>query len=119
MKDERFPRSARIRSGREIRWLLRKGRRCRLGPIDAFIAQAAETGPRFGLIVPRHGHSAAARNRLQRRLREIARRDWLPAARTRERGLDVLVRARREAYGRSYEELRALITEAVERPCEA
>jgi len=83
MKDERFPRTARIGSGREIRELLRRGRRCRLGPVDLFVGPA-EDRPRVGVIVPRYGHSAVERNRLRRRVKEIARREWLSAARERE-----------------------------------
>ena len=116
MKDEKFPRAARIHDGREIRTLLRTGKRCRIGPIDVYVVPA-KARPRFGLIVPRHGRTAVERNRLRRRLREIARRDWLPAAWKRERPLDVLVRTRKEAYDPSYEELRAIVVEAAERRC--
>lgn len=118
MKDERFPRQARIGSGREIREIMRTGRRCRLGPIEVFVAPSAQARPRVGLIVPRHGRSAVARNRLRRRLREIGRRDWLPAAREREAAMDVLIRARKEAYSCSFEELRRLARDAVERRCD-
>ena len=57
---------------------------------------------RIGLIVARHQSSAVARNRLRRRLREIWRchlRDSVPA-------WDVVVRARREAYRASFDQLR-------------
>lgn len=50
--------------------------------------------PRLGVIVPRHGHSAVARNRLRRRLREQARRTLLP----RLPPLDVVIRSRVGAY---------------------
>ena len=117
MNDERFPRAARIGSGREIRELMRRGRRCRLGPVDLFVGPAEENRPRVGVIVPRYGHSAVERNRLRRRVREIARREWLPVAWGRERHLDVLIRARREAYDSSFDELRAIVLESVGRPC--
>ena len=117
MKAERFPRTARIGSGREIRELLRRGRRCRLGPVDLFVGPAEEDRPRVGVIVPRYGHSAVERNRLRRRVREIARREWLPVAWGRERQVDVLIRARREAYERSFDEFLAIVLESVERPC--
>jgi len=74
-----------------------------------------------GVIVPRYGHSAVERNRLRRRVKEIARREWLSAAREREgepeRHLDVLIRARREAYESSFDELRGILLERLERPC--
>ncbi len=58
--------------------------------------------PRLGLIVPRFHATAVARNRLRRRLREIWRREMqagLPP-------VDLVVRARREAYGAPMEALR-------------
>jgi ribonuclease P protein component len=58
--------------------------------------------PRMGLIVPRFQSSAVARNRLRRRLREIWRRDIQPQ----QAGGDILIRARREAYGASFDALR-------------
>jgi ribonuclease P protein component len=49
----------------------------------------------MGLIVPKYQSTAVARNLLRRRLREI----WP--------GWDLLIRARREAYGASFGALRA------------
>lgn len=75
----------------------------------------------MGVIVPRYGRTVAARNRVRRRLREIARREWLPAAR--EAGgtrLDVVLRARPAAYERSYRRLREDLGErlaALRGPC--
>lgn len=54
-------------------------------------------------MVPRHAHSAVQRNRLRRRLREIARRLVLPVL---PAPTDVGVRARATAYGVPYETLR-------------
>jgi len=54
------------------------------------------------LVVFKGRETGVARNRLRRRLKEIWRRglqEHLPA-------LDVVVRARREAYGATFEELR-------------
>jgi ribonuclease P protein component len=61
---------------------------------------------RIGLIVAKHQSSAVARNRLRRRLREIWRRE-IRAAVPLLPAWDVIVRARREAYGATFEELRA------------
>jgi len=58
--------------------------------------------PRMGLIVPRFQSTAVARNRLRRRLGEIWRRE----VQGRQGGVDLLIRARREAYGASFAELR-------------
>jgi ribonuclease P protein component len=51
--------------------------------------------------VPRYKHSAVDRNRLKRRLREIGRRSILPELPP----LDLVIRARPEAYGASFAEL--------------
>ena len=59
--------------------------------------------PRMGLIIPRFQSTAVARNRLRRRLKEVWRREIRPA----QPALDVLIRARREAYGASFSELRS------------
>jgi ribonuclease P protein component len=59
--------------------------------------------PRLGLIVPRFQFTAVARNRLRRRLREIWRRELqggLPA-------VDLVIRAKREAYGMPFETMRS------------
>jgi ribonuclease P protein component len=58
--------------------------------------------PRMGLIVPKHQSTAVARNRLRRRLRDIWRTELqgtMPA-------WDLIVRARREAYGATFDQLR-------------
>jgi ribonuclease P protein component len=57
----------------------------------------------MGLIVPRFQSTAVARNRLRRRLSEIWRRD----IQARQGPCDVLIRARKEAYGATFAELRA------------
>jgi len=65
---------------------------------------------RLGLIVPRHQSSAARRNRLRRRLREILRRDVLRKLPS----VDLVIRAKRSAYTASFAVLRAELTGAVE-----
>ena len=60
--------------------------------------------------MPRHQSSAARRNRLRRRLREILRRDVLrilPSG-------DLVIRAKRSAYSASFAVLRAELAGAVE-----
>jgi ribonuclease P protein component len=56
--------------------------------------------------VPRHQHSAVDRNRLKRRLKELARVELLPALRHTP-AADVAIRARREAYAAEFDSLRA------------
>lgn len=60
---------------------------------------------RVGLIVPRYGHSAVERNRLKRRLREIARHELLPLGLI----LDIVLRCLEPAYAAGFGELRDTI----------
>ena len=55
--------------------------------------------------MPRHKHSAVDRNRLKRRLRELARTRLLPALDGLGAGGDLVIRVRPEAYGASFEGL--------------
>jgi ribonuclease P protein component len=57
----------------------------------------------MGLIVPKFQSSAVARNRLRRRLKEIWRREVCSV----QPAWDLIIRARREAYGASFGELRS------------
>lgn len=70
--------------------------------------------PRVGVVVPRHGRSIVERNRLKRRLRELARRMWLPAARDSHLAADLLIRCLPEAYDASAGELRACFRKGLE-----
>jgi ribonuclease P protein component len=63
---------------------------------------------RIGFVVPRFKHSAVARNRLKRRLRELSRVHLLPA----DLSADVVLRIRPEAYGATFDELAADIARA-------
>ena len=58
--------------------------------------------PRIALVVPKYGFTIVRRNQLKRRLRELARQIVLPQPCS----CDVLLRARRDAYGVSFERLR-------------
>jgi ribonuclease P protein component len=102
---EGLPRTDRIRRGGDIVRLLRTGQRHRTSHLEVFTAPAPEGRPRYGLIVPRHGRKIVARNLLKRRLREIGRRQVLPALRGASADLDVLVRARPGAYGADFTDL--------------
>lgn len=66
-------------------------------------------------MVPRHRRTVVQRNRLKRRLREILRREVLPALRDVEPAVDVLVRARAEAYEANFRTLREELLEAFRR----
>lgn len=85
--------------------------------MDVFADRSPAGRPRVGVVVPRHGHTIVERNRVRRRLQEIARRGWLPGAWEEGREVDVLLRARRGAYGTSHEDLRRAVLEAIDELC--
>ena len=65
----------------------------------------------MGFIVPRYKHSAVDRNRLKRRLREVARTRLLP----RLAPQDLVVRTRPEAYGATLDQLLAELSTVLQR----
>ncbi len=69
------------------------------------------------MIVPKHRHSIVERNRVKRRLREIGRIHVLPRLREKGMALDVLVRARPEAYGVGFRSLRDELQKMTEELC--
>lgn len=69
-----FPRSARIREGREFALLREEGRVAQGQFLRVSALRTSETAPsRFGIITSRRVGGAVARNRVRRRLREICR----------------------------------------------
>lgn len=114
---QRFPRAAKIRSGDEIRGLFRTARRRRVGSIDVLHQPAVGRLPRLGVVVPKHRHEIVERNLVRRRLREIGRRDLLPLLRRCGVSVDLLLRARPEAYAASYDELRTALLRFTEGLC--
>ena len=113
----RLPKSALIRSGREIRDVMRRGTRRRTHLLDVFVLDSPELRPRLGFVVPKAGHKIVDRNQLKRRLREIGRTKALPSLFCIERKTDVLIRARRKAYDASWSELEGDLMAAVEGIC--
>jgi ribonuclease P protein component len=86
----------------------REGKRIRTEHLEVRAAASPLHHPRVGFIVPKHKQSGVARNQLKRRLREIVRTSLLPALPP----SDVVVRARPEAYGASYDALAAELARA-------
>jgi ribonuclease P protein component len=82
-----------------------------------FVNDSPALRPRVGLVVPRHGRAIVERNRLKRRLRECARTELLPRCLDERVRLDVLLRARPEAYEAGFRQLRDEISELAERLC--
>lgn len=66
---------------------------------------------RVGVVVPRYKHSAVARNRLKRRLRELVRLEWLPLLPV----MDVVVKVIPPAYERDFDALRVEMRHAAQR----
>ena len=64
---------------------------------------------RVGIVIPRHGQTAVARNQLKRRLRDLVRVELLDV----NLELDVIVLASKDAYQRTFAELRSEIERAV------
>jgi ribonuclease P protein component len=69
--------------------------------LDARVAASLLLHPRVGVVVPKHGRNIVDRNRVKRRLRELIRLRLLPAIGP----VDVLVRAKPEAYHSTFDEL--------------
>ena len=100
---ERFPRAGRLVRPAELERVARRGRRSRLPHLDVVWLDSEAGHPRLGLIVARFQSTAVARNRLRRRLREIWRRQLQSGMGP----VDVVIRARREAYHADFHMLRA------------
>ena len=75
----------------------------RTGHLEFLWTDNAAGLPRMGLIVPKFQSTGVARNRLRRRLKELWRREVQGSAPP----LDLLVRARREAYAATFSALRS------------
>lgn len=66
---------------------------------------------RVAIVVPKYGFTAVRRNKLKRQLRELARQTLLP----RRASCDLLLRARREAYGAPFDALRTDVADVAAR----
>ncbi len=77
--------------------MLDLGRRRRTPRFDIAWCPNELSHPRLGLVVPRYRQTAVARNRLRRRVREVARRQLLRELPS----VDVVIRPRPMAYAAS------------------
>lgn len=59
------------------------------------------THPRLGVVVPRFGNTAVARNKLRRRLKELSRRRLMPLLAP----IDLIIKPRTGAYRASFTDL--------------
>jgi ribonuclease P protein component len=69
--------------------------------LDARASASLLLHPRVGVVVPKYRRNIVDRNRVKRRLRELARTRILPLVGS----IDVLLRAKPEAYGASFDQL--------------
>jgi ribonuclease P protein component len=112
-----LPPEARITTADDIRALFRRGKRRKTRYLDVFISTSPVSRSRIGLVIPkpraktspdrkRVRAAAVQRNRLKRRLREIARTTILPQLSDAGCAVDILVRGRPETYKATFGELR-------------
>jgi ribonuclease P protein component len=95
----------------ELRFVLREGKRIRTEHLELRVIASFLHHPRVGFVVPKHGRSIVERNRLKRRLREIIRLNILK----RTPSVDIVVRARPEAYFASFTSLKRELESGRER----
>jgi ribonuclease P protein component len=74
----------------------------RAAHLELRVATSPLSCARVGFIVPKHGQSSVARNRLKRRLRELVRLTVLPTLETQ----DVVIRTLPGAYAQPWDVLR-------------
>lgn len=108
-KDQRFTRRRRITRGADLQSIAREGKRFRTTYLDVRAVVTSRHESRIGFVVPKHGRSAVHRNRLKRRLRELARLTILTARSAVEAGanMDIVMRTLPAAYTASFPALRA------------
>lgn len=108
--DQRLLRRHRLTRGSELRATVRDGKRLRTANLDLRVVSTAGTVSRIGFVVPKHGHSSVDRNRLKRRMRELARLRILDVVRGNALpATDVVMRAQPGAYRLDFDQLRGEI----------
>jgi ribonuclease P protein component len=90
---------------------VRSGTKVRAKLLDLRRLDNSAKVARVAVVVGKFGFTAVERNKLKRRLRELVRMRMLPVLAP----MDLLVRARREAYAASFEMLRDDVADAVQR----
>lgn len=106
-----FPRAQRLTRGDELAAVRQQGKRVRTASMDVRAIASLRASVRVGFVVPRYKRSAVERNRLKRRLRELARLEWLPTLSP----MDVVIRVIPPAYDQSFPSLRDELRQARDR----
>jgi ribonuclease P protein component len=102
-KAEALPREARITKKSDFERAKREGLWMRGDNFDVVLARSTGNAARLGVIVPLYSHNVVERNLLKRRIKEVMRRFVLPE---RTEACDIVVRARKQAYGASFDKIR-------------
>lgn len=108
-RDERWPKSRRLRKRGEYLRMQRIGRRRGSGRLVVLCAASRRGDSRLGITVSRKVGNAVTRNRIKRWVREVFRR-IRPAVQPAQ---DILVIARPEAAAASYDDVRAEMLRAL------
>lgn len=85
--------------------------------MDLCWAPSGSDRPRVAVVVPRYGRTAVDRNRVRRRLLEIARTVWMPRILAEHVQVDLVFQAKPAAYEASYNRLRESLKPALEAVC--
>ena len=113
-----FTAADRITKTAEIRRLLAtRSLKEKTTALEVLAASSLSDRPRIGIVVPKHGKNSVQRNRVKRRLKEIARTSLLPRLKTNHKRLDVLIRAKKQAYGRGFSGLSGEAEKTLEKIC--
>ena len=96
-----FPRTSRLTSEADLEAVRRTGKRMQTERLEARASASLLLHPRAGVVVPKHRRKIVERNLVKRRLRELVRITLLPGL----EGIDVLIRAKPEAYDSSFAQL--------------
>jgi len=79
--------------------VIKAGRRLRTEHLEVRAVTSLLSHMRLAVVVAKHGHTIVERNRLRRRLREIARVRMLP----KHSGIDVVLRSLPKAYEAAFD----------------
>jgi ribonuclease P protein component len=94
----------------DLAFVKKAGRRLRTEHLEVRAVTSLLSHVRLAVIVAKHGHTIVERNRLRRRLRELARIRLMP----RSVPMDVVVRSMPNAYNATFAVLTAEIDQIVQ-----
>jgi ribonuclease P protein component len=100
------PSPKRLTRTADLLMVRRQGKRVRTPLLEVRVLASLLRHHRFGLVVPRHKHTAVDRNRLKRRLRELVRETWPSPLETMSPS-DVVLYALPSAYAVDFATLRS------------